>query len=231
MRQQLDWSRYRDYEYCRSMKREYTISFPVHDIPNYPTLFIRDGDLVFVVDKATGEISNTLSLSEYVDTWLSELSESLDMQKYYLGAYRIPKQHPDTARTIQELKELCSDGSRHRKGDTEYLLDFIHRDECTATETKVFMQLCKLVVVWNYLHVDKTKIHISVGLSSRQCNRVMKSLEDKGLIKTLTDRFESKSGWESLIKVHPKLFWKGRYSAWAISNTLNYEYEDALELD
>lgn len=231
MKQQLDWSGYRDYEYFREQERVFVLSFPIHDIPNHPILFIRDGAWVFMVDKETGYIAERLTLSDCVDVWTNEITHNPHFQKYYLGSYRIPKQHPDTARSIQDLKLLCSDSSRHRKGDTEYLLDFLNVGECSATETKVFMHLCKLVIVWNYLPLNKTGMHTAVGLSSKHCKRILESLESKGLIKILSDKFESKDGWCSLVKVHPKLYWKGRYSAWAVCNSLNYEYEDALELD
>ena len=60
-----------DYEYCRSVDREYTYSFPVDDIPNFNYLYIREGDVVFKTDKRTGEICTTMSLEEYVSEWRS----------------------------------------------------------------------------------------------------------------------------------------------------------------
>jgi hypothetical protein len=213
------------------MMTEYGIFCRIDDIPNYPTLFIRDGDFIFVVDKHTGEISDKLTLTDYVCRWRQEWDNNSVFRSYYTLEYFTPKDHPDTAKDIAELYKLCSDKTRHRKGDDGFLLDFLWTDSCTITETKLFKYLCDNVAVWNYSVIDTKDMHTSLGLKSKKnTGRIFKSLQDKGLIKLLDEKFDVKGEWRSLVKLHPKLFWKGRHSAWAVAIGNQYEYEEDVEL-
>jgi hypothetical protein len=210
---------------------EYERFYRIDDIPNYPTLFIRDGDFVFVVNKHTGEISDKLTLEQYVDFWREEWEINTNVRGYYTQEYFAPKDHPDAAKDITELYKLCSDKTRHRKGDDGFLLDFLWADSCTITETKLFKYLCDNVAVWNYSVIDTKDMHISLGLKSKKNTvRIFKSLQDKGLIKLLDEKFDVKGEWKSLVKLHPKLFWKGRHSAWAVAIGNQYEYGEDVEL-
>lgn len=205
---------------------------PVHDIPNFPILFIRDGDFVFMTDKHTGEIYQRLDTDEYCYLWKAFWDHNKDFYSYYTKGYFVPKEHPDTARDLKELHNLCSDKTRHRKGDDSFLLHFLWSEQCTLTETKLFKHLCDNVLLWNYCVIDQNDMHTALGLKSKKhAGRVFKSLEDKGLIKLLHDRFDLGESWKSLIKVHPKLFWKGRHSAWAVAVGESYEYVDTQSLD
>lgn len=213
------------------MMTEYERFYRVDDIPNYPTLFIRDGDFVFVVNKHTGEISDKLTLEQYVDFWREEWDNNPVFRNYYTQEYFAPKDHPDAAKDITELYKLCSDKTRHRKGDDGFLLDFLWADSCTITETKLFKYLCDNVAVWNYSVIDTKDMHTSLGLKSKKNTvRIFKSLQDKGLIKLLDEKFDVKGEWKSLVKLHPKLFWKGRHSAWAVAIGNQYEYGEDVEL-
>src|SRR5690606_40227876 len=58
-----------------------TCALPI--FPHYPTLFIRDGDFVYATNKDTGEITNTLSLGEYVMLWRKEFKENPYVNHYY----------------------------------------------------------------------------------------------------------------------------------------------------
>lgn len=213
------------------MMTEYERFYRIDDVPNYPTLFMRDGDFVFAVDKYTGGISNKLTLTKYVYCWRQEWDNSPVFRSYYTQDYFVPKDHPDTAKDIAELYKLCSDKTRHRKGDDGFLLDFLWADSCTITETKLFKYLCDNVAVWNYSVVDTKDMHTSLGLKSKKnTGRIFKSLQDKGLIKLLDEKFDVKGEWKSLVKLHPKLFWKGRHSAWAVAIGNQYEYGEDVEL-
>lgn len=210
---------------------EYIKEFIVDDIPNYPVLYIRDGDFVFATDKHTGEIYKKLTSWEYVSVWVDEWNNNPIFREYYTRGYSVPKDHPDTAKDIAELLKLCSDKTRHRKGDDGFLLDFLWDDSCTLTETKLFKYLCDNVVVWNYSVIDPSDMHTALGLKSKKnTGRLFKSLQEKGLIKLLDDKFDVKGEWRSLVKVHPKLFWKGRHSAWAVAIGNQYEYGEDVEL-
>lgn len=210
---------------------EYIKEYIVDDIPNYPILYIRDGDFVFVTDKHTGEIYKKTNLWEYVDIWLDEWNNNFVFRDFYTKGYSVPKDHPDTAKDIVELYKLCSDKTRHRKGDDGFLLDFLWNDSCTLTETKLFKYLCDNVAVWNYSVIDLNDIHTTLGLKSKKnTGRIFKSLQDKGLIKLLDEKFDVKGEWKSLVKVHPKLYWKGRHSAWAVAIGNHYEYGEDVEL-
>lgn len=210
---------------------KYIKQFVVDDVPDYPILYVGDGDFVFVVDKHTGEICKKVTVSEYVDLWRYEWDNNPIFKGYYTKGYYTPKEHPDTAKDIAELLKLCSDKTRHRKGDDGFLLDFLWDDSCTLTETKLFKYLCDNVVVWNYSVINPTDLHTALGLKSRKnTGRLFKSLQEKGLIKLLDDKFDVKGEWRSLVKVHPKLFWKGRHSAWAVAIGNQYEYGEDVEL-
>lgn len=212
-------------------ENRYIKQFIVDDIPNYPILYIRDGDFVFATDKHTGEIYKKLTLWEYVSVWVDEWNNNPIFNEYYTKGYSVPKDHPNTAKDIAELLRLCSDKTRHRKGDDGFLLDFLWDDSCTLTETKLFKYLCDNVVVWNYSVIDPTDMHTALGLKSKKnTGRLFKSLQEKGLIKLLDDKFDVKGEWKSLVKVHPKLFWKGRHSAWAVAIGNQYEYGEDVEL-
>lgn len=215
-----------DYDYFRSQERAHTESFPIDDIPNYPVLFIRDGAFVFVVQKATGEISERLTLSQYVDRHIAELKNNPAYRDFYFGGYFNPKDSPDTARTIKELRQLCSDSTRHVKGYDSYFLDFLTTEQANVTQHKMFTWICKNVVVWNYSVFSIEEVLTSVPRTKRQARTVFQELQDKGLIKVVTDKFEGKKDWRLLVKVHPKLYWKGRYTAWASRAGMDYEYED-----
>lgn len=123
------------------------------------------------------------------------------------------------------------DKTRHRKGDDGFLLDFLWNDSCTLNETKLFKYLCDNVAVWNYSVIDTNDMHIKLELKSKKnTGRIFKSLQEKGLIKLLDEKFDVKGEWRSLVKVHPKLYWKGRHSAWAVAIGNHYEYGEDVEL-
>lgn len=212
-------------------ENRYTKEFIVDDIPNYPALYIRDGASIFVVYKHTGEISNKLTVTEYVKLWRHEWDNNHDFKYYYTKDYYVPKAHPDAAKDIAELYKLCSDKTRHRKGDDGFLLDFLWDDSCTLTETKLFKYLCDNVAVWNYSVINPSDMHTAIGLKSKKnTGRIFKSLQEKGLIKLLDEKFDVKGEWRSLVKVHPKLYWKGRHSAWLVAIGSHYEYGEDVEL-
>lgn len=212
-------------------ENKYVKQYVVDDIPNYPILYIRDGDFVFVTDKYTGEIYKKATLWEYIDIWLDEWNNNFIFRDFYTKGYSVPKDHPDTAKGIVELYKLCSDKTRHRKGDDGFLLDFLWKDQCTLNETKLFKYLCDNVAVWNYSVIYPNDMHIKLELKSKKnTGRIFKALQDKGLIKLLDDKFDVKGEWRSLVKVHPKLYWKGRHSAWAVAIGNQYEYGEDVEL-
>lgn len=212
-------------------ENECTKEFIVDDIPNYPILYIRDGDFVFVTDKHTGEIYQKTTISKYVDMWRHEWDSNPTFKEFYTKGYFAPKRHPDTAKDIVELYKLCSDKTRHRKGDDGFLLDFLWNDSCTLNETKLFKYLCDNVAVWNYSVIDSNDMHTKLELKSKKnTGRIFKALQEKGLIKLLDEKFDVKGEWKSLVKLHPKLFWKGRHSAWAIAIGNHYEYGEDVEL-
>lgn len=220
-----------NYEYFRGVNRQYELTFPVCDIPNHPFLFIREGAFVFQTNKETGEISKQLSLPEYADVWRNEWENNPYFRSYYTKGYFIPKESPDTARNIPELKKLCSDNTRHIKGTDAYFLDFILSDQVNTTQSKMFAWMCKHVVVWNYSIFSMEHLFKSTPLTKKQTKAVFAELQDKKLIKVVTDRFEGNVAWSLLVKLHPKLHWKGRYSAWAAHLKLEYEYEQPMEMD
>lgn len=206
-------------------------SFRVDDIPNYPFLFIREGVFVFKTDKHTGEISEVLRLYEYCYQWEILYRYCPAFRDFYAKGLFFPKDNPDTARNTAELLKLCSDKTRHRKGDEGFLLHFLWKDQCTLTETKLFKLLCDLVVVWNYAVLDDLDLHTKLNLKSKKhAGRVFASLEQKGLIKTINSKFDDGGEWKKLVKVHPKLYWKGRHSAWALAIGNTYEYGEDVEL-
>lgn len=210
----------------------YVKYYNIEDIPNFPILFIRDGVFVFMTDKYTGEIYQKLDMDEYCYMWKAFWNYNKDFYSYYTKGYFVAKDHPDTAKDLKELHSLCSDKTRHRKGDDGLLLHFLWGDQCTLTETKLFKYLCDNVVVWNYAVVEQENFHKALGLKSKKhAGRVFKSLEDKGLVRLMHDRFDLGDNWKSLIKVHPKLFWKGRHSAWAVAVGESYEYVECDSLD
>lgn len=211
---------------------EYDRYYATHDIPNYPTLFIRDGDFVFAVDKHTGEISKKLTLTEYVECWRLEWDTNPIFKAYYMKGYFTPKADPDTATTLKDLKRMCSDGTRHRKGDTGYLLDFLMTDKCSKTESKLFLYLCKNVVVWNYSVTTIEDIQEYLDLKTlKQTRAVWKALQDKGLIFLLNSDFEVEGKYKLLVKLHPKIYWEGRHSAWATKCKEEYEYGDSVTIE
>lgn len=208
------------------------LEYKIDDIPHYPTLFIRDGDFVFVTNKETGEITNKLTLSEYVDVWREGWNTNPILKSYYTKGLFQPKQDPDTATNTTELKKLCSDNTRHRKGDTGYLLDFLMLDQCSKTESKVFLHLCKKVIVWSYSTTDMDEIQSITELkSNKQVKAVWKSLQDKGLLSVVNTNFHIDGEYKTLVKLHPRIYWEGRYSAWAVKCKADYEYEDSISLD
>ena len=210
---------------------EYERFYRVDDIPNYPFLFIRDGDFVFITNKHTGEISNTLSLTQYVECFNIERQTNPLFISFYEEGYVLPKLSPDTARDIPELIKLCSDKTRHRKGDDGFLLDFMWQDGCTITETKLFKYICSTVEVWNYAVLDETLMMATLGKGTRHTKDTFKSLINKKLIRVVNTKFDCNGEWKTLVKVHPKLYWKGRYSAWLAAIGASYEYEETTEID
>jgi len=207
------------------------VEYPIHDIPNYPFLFIREGSFVFKTDKTTGEISEQLSLGDYCLEWQISYRYKPAFRDFYTKGLFFPKDNPDTAGNLADLLKLCSDKTRHRKGDEGFLLHFLWKDQCTLTETKLFKLLCDYVVVWNYSVLDDSDMHTKLNLKSKKhAGRVFTSLEQKGLIKTINTKFDDGGDWKKLIKVHPKLFWKGRHSAWALAVGNTYEYGEDIEI-
>jgi len=208
------------------------LEYRIDNIPHYPTLFIRDGDFVYATNKDTGEITNTLSLGEYVMLWRKEFKENPYVNHYYTKGLFQPNKDPDTATNTTELKKLCSDTSRHRKGDTGYLLDFLMLDQCSKTESKVFLHLCRKVIVWSYSTTDLDEVQAITELKSKkQVKAVWKSLQDKGFLSVVNTGFYTDGEYKTLVKLNPKMYWKGRYSAWAVKCKADYEYEDSLPLD
>lgn len=211
---------------------DYERYYRIDDIPNYPTLFVRDGTFVFVVNKHTGEISNKLTLPQYVEYWRNEWNTNPLLKNYYQKGLFYPKQDPDTAKNLKDLKKLCSDNTRHRKGDTGYLLDFIMLDQCSKTESKVFLHLCKKVIVWSYCTTNLDEIQAITELKSmKQVKAVWNSLQDKGFLCVVNTDFDLDGQYKTLVKLHPRLYWEGRYSAWAVKCKADYEYEDSITLE
>lgn len=211
---------------------EYTREHPIHNIPNYPTLYIRDGAFVFMVDKTTGEISNKLSLRQYVEHWRKELETNEHVFKYYMGNYFHPKPSPDTATNIKELHRLCSDRSREKRGTDGFLLDFLWAEKISLTETKLFKYLCDNAIVWNYSALDECQLQEILNLSTkRQARVVYAKLQDKGLVKIVYPDFEIDGEYRHLVKLHPMLFWKGRKSAWKVAIGESYEYGENITLE
>jgi hypothetical protein len=208
---------------------KYIKEFRVDDIPKYDNLFIRDGEQVFVVNKHTGEISSTLSIAEYVKTWRTEWENNPTFRAYYQDKLTFPTD-PDKAETLEELRRLCSDKTRLRRGDERFLLDFMLRDLLSTTEMKLFTHLTKCVEVWNYAVVDYSNIPSVLDVSERQVRNLWRGLQEKGMIAILNTQFHTPQGWRYLVKVHPMIFWEGRYSAWAAKCKAEYEYEDAITL-
>jgi hypothetical protein len=211
----------------------YIKEYRVDDIPDYPFLFIRDGAFVYMTNKHTGEISEALSVSEYCQLWNRERQTNPLFISYYEKGYSYPKPSPDTAKNISELVKLCSDKTRHRKGDDGFLLDFMWQEgsTLTITETKLFRYICTNVEVWNYSVVTEDSMIVTLGKGLRHTRDTFKSLESKGLIRVLNTKFDCHGEWKTLVKVHPKLYWKGRYSAWLAAIGESYEYEDSPEID
>lgn len=203
--------------------------YRVDDIPNYDNLFIRDGRRVFVVNKHTGEILHNLSVLEYCDFWVNDYTTNKDMQKFYRRGLFSPKGNPDTAQNIKELRKLCSDTTRHRKGDTGYLLDFLMADACNKTESKLFLHLTKNIIVWNYAVVNYSDLPDVTGVkTSKQLKTIWQNIQEKGLMQVLNENFKVEDGYCILVKVHPKVYWEGRYTAWIAKCKADYEYEDAI---
>lgn len=210
-------------------KREYTFHNKVDDIPNYPNLFIRDGVFVFLTNKHTGEILDKLSIPDAVKLWTHEWNTNYTFRSFYQKGLQYPKDDPDTAKNLKELKKLCSDNTRHRKGDTGFLLDFIMKDSINKTESKVFLHLTKQVVVWNYAITTQEDIKTAAELKTdKQVKAVWTSLQDKGLIVTINSEFDVGDDYKILVKIHPRLYWEGRYSAWLVKCKADYEYEDPI---
>ena len=161
-----------DYEYCRSIAREYTYSFPVDDIPNFNYLYIREGDIVFKIDKHTGEICIQMSLEEYVSEWRSLWQTNSTFKEYYTQGYTFPKEDPDTSKDIDELRKRCSDSTRHKKGNTEYIIDFLTDDSLTITEVKLLKFLISKVEVWNYAISTYQEIASSLGKDTKWTNLI-----------------------------------------------------------
>jgi len=209
----------------------YTTEYLVHDIPKYPLLFIRDGGWVYMTNKHTGEICDRLTLGESCLLWRYERQTNPLFISFYGKGLTFPKPSPDTAGNITELLKLCSDKTRRRKGDDGFLMDFIWQDSCTVTETKLFRYICTNVEVWNYAAVDEDSMVMSLGKGVRHTRDTFKSLVSKGLIKVINPKFDCYGDWKTLVKVHPKLYWKGRYSAWLVAIGETYEYGDIAEID
>lgn len=207
----------------------YTYYNNIDDIPGYPKLFIKDGDFVFVTDKNTGEILEKLSMTQSTKYWVNEWNTNKLLKAFHYKGLQLPKSDPDTAKNIKELKKLCSDNTRHRKGDTGFLLDFIMKDDVTKTESKIFLYLTKNVVVWNYAVVCMYGVKEASELNTdKQLRAVWKSLQDKGLICIVNTDFECDGEYKILVKLHPRLYWEGRYSAWLVKCKSDYEYEDPI---
>lgn len=198
--------------------------YRVDDIPKYDNLFIRDGGRVFVVNKHTGEILHNLSVMEYCNLWVNEYLTNVNMRKFYQRGLFNPKSNPDTAQDLKELKKLCSDTSRTGRGDTGYLLDFMLLDSCTISESKMLKVLCDCVEVWNYSVISWEDLKHRMSVGDKQVRRVYTALLEKGLVMELNRKFEAEDKWCYLIKIHPKLFWKGRYSAFIAKVAASYEY-------
>lgn len=205
--------------------------YKIHDIPDYPYLFIRDGGFVYLTNKHTGEIERTLTLYEYVNIWTNEYKTNQCFLKHYQSDLFLPKNNPDTATTLKELRSLCSDNTRTGRGDTGYLVDFLTSDKCNVTETKLLTLLSKHVDVWNYSVCTWNDIKDGMSVGEKQLKRVYTSLIDKGLMIELNNKFEAGGKhWCLLIKIHPRLFWKGRYSAFINAVSDHYEYSENISL-
>ncbi len=162
---------------------------------------------VIHVNEETGEVILTQPLDEYISEWRAS----------YVSEYPIYSNNQHTATSTKELKKLCSDSSRNVKGDTGYILDFLMDGDLTKTEAKIILHLCKKIIVWNYATTTLTEIQNIASLSTmKQTKNVWKSLQDKGLLTVVSNSFDDYGYTRILIQIHPKLYWEGRFSAWAI---------------
>lgn len=168
---------------------------------------------VIHVNEETGEVILTQPLDEYISEW----RESPERKALHASEYPIHSNNQHTATSAKELKKLCSDSSRHVKGDTGYVLDFMMDGSLSKTESRILLHLCKKVIVWNYATTTLTEIqNISCLTTMRQTKNVWKSLCDKGMLTIINESFDDYGHTRILIQIHPKLYWEGRFSAWAI---------------
>lgn len=208
-----------------------TLIYKIDDIPNYPYFWIRDDDSIYITDKISGLIEKVISIDNLDVAWHEECANNEVFNDFYRKGYVYPDKDPDTAQNIKELKNYCSDNTRHRKGDTGYLLDFIMDDKCNKTESKIFLHLCKNVIVWNYAITTMDELKSVAELKSdKQLKSVWKSMQEKGLLQVVNTEFEANGTYCMLVKVHPKLYWEGRYSAWLVKCKADYEYEDPISI-
>lgn len=216
----------------------YTSEYVTHDIPGYEYMFLREDaeyehtvvGTIMMFSKITGEVIRHMSVDEYCAYWANEVQTNPKVNAYYKKGYSTPKKSPDTATSMANLLRLCSDKTRHKKGEDSYLLDFIWSKSLSVTETELFRVICDQVVVWNYAVLDETTLPDALGKDTKYTRRLYKALQDKGLIRVLSTKFDDGGQWKSFIKVHPRLYWKGRISAWKAAIGAEYEYEDSIKL-
>lgn len=176
------------------------------------------------INPLTGEITQGVSPIEAAELWRRDWETNPSFRALYTSDYIYPKPSPDTAKDIETLRSLCSDKTRTGRGDTGYLLDFMLSDSFSITEGKMLTLICTKGVVWSYCVCTWEDIMSGMGLSKKQTKRVYDSLIEKGMIKELCKKFRTEdSTLALLIKVHPKLYWKGRYSAYIAALQESYE--------
>jgi hypothetical protein len=212
--------------------------YVTHDIQGYDYMYIREDThtedsiigSVFMFSKTTGEVVQRFTVDEYCLHWKNEVDTNTKVSSFYKKGYNSPRKSADSATNIATLIRLCADKTRHRKGQDAYLLDFIWSKSMTLTETELFKIICEHVVVWNYSVFDESTLSTLLGKDTKYTRRVYKALQDKGLIRVLSTKFDNSGVWNSFVKVHPRLYWKGRVSAWAVAVGEAYEYEDSIKL-
>lgn len=202
------------------------------EINGYTKDVLKDGNQFIVFDTDTGEVIGTFDTNGYVNWWLGEWNSNQVFRDHFTKGYRYPSLNPDDSKNMKELLAACSDKTRHRKGDTGYLLDYLMTGKLSKTESKIFIHLSKKLEVWNYCVTTFEEIKsVSELKSDKQVRTVWKSLQTSGLVTLVNTEFQYNKSYCWLVKLHPKLCWEGRYSAWLASLHADYEYEDSVTLD
>jgi hypothetical protein len=135
---------------------------------------------------------------------------------------------PNNIINTDELLDFCGEHSRHKKGDTYYILEMLQNQSITLQESRVLFFMAQNVYVRNYIITTPTEISHSLNIGRTHVhNTIVSLMEDSPYLSLYSNNFTHNNKRQSLYILHPKISYKGNIHSY---NATLRQYKGVTEI-